>query len=309
MRTRVHPKVDLRLGAGAWRHINSTAASLSLVVSRPRKLTFMRVRTSSCFSGRRSRRRALLLCRGLNSCRRRGIVPVEEFAPKLRTLLAWQCRHCFVLAKQAGGKNKRKGTCLPEPSAVVRSRFLCHQMPAWKIAVAFRRIIDHGCSQMTKINACATSRLRKAWNLRRVFAWIRVLLKAKLCASSRHDEWKESDGDLWVHWDGLSGKLCMFSFSVSWPFVEICLPDCDEFGVWPVVANDLSSRLPLKNLRWQPSSQRSERFISSLEVDLQRFSFEQVPQPLLSAHTTYLNLYFVSCDVRTRTKFLACCSH
>ncbi|KAI8148730.1 trafficking protein particle complex subunit 10, partial [Fennellomyces sp. T-0311] len=72
--------------------------------------------------------------------------------------------------------------------------------------------------------------------------------------------------------------------------------DCDEFGVWPLVANDLSSRLPLKNLNWHPSSQRSERFIPSLEVDLQRFNFEQVPQPLLVAHTTYLNLYFVNCD-------------
>ncbi|KAI7848995.1 trafficking protein particle complex subunit 10 [Circinella umbellata] len=77
---------------------------------------------------------------------------------------------------------------------------------------------------------------------------------------------------------------------------KVTVTYCDEFGVWPLVANDLSSRLPLKNLQWHPSSQRSERFIPSLEVDLQRFNFEQVPQPLLSAHTTYLNLYFVNCD-------------
>ncbi|KAI9243615.1 trafficking protein particle complex subunit 10 [Phascolomyces articulosus] len=77
---------------------------------------------------------------------------------------------------------------------------------------------------------------------------------------------------------------------------KVTVTYCDEFGVWPLVANDLSSRLPLKNLQWHPSSQRSERFIPSLEVDLQRFNFEQIPQPLLSAHTTYLNLYFVNCD-------------
>ncbi|KAI9318228.1 trafficking protein particle complex subunit 10 [Dichotomocladium elegans] len=74
------------------------------------------------------------------------------------------------------------------------------------------------------------------------------------------------------------------------------MSDCDEFGVWPLVADDLSSRLPLKNLHWRPSSQRHERFIPSLEVDLQRFNFEQVPQPLLATHTTYLNLYFVNCE-------------
>ncbi|KAG0193307.1 hypothetical protein DFQ28_005750 [Apophysomyces sp. BC1034] len=71
---------------------------------------------------------------------------------------------------------------------------------------------------------------------------------------------------------------------------------CDEYGVWPLIADDLSSRLPLKNLKWQPSSQRSERFIQSLEVDLKRFNFEQTPQPLSSMQATYLNLYFIACD-------------
>ncbi|KAI9499327.1 trafficking protein particle complex subunit 10 [Zychaea mexicana] len=77
---------------------------------------------------------------------------------------------------------------------------------------------------------------------------------------------------------------------------KVTVTYCDEFDVWPLVANDLSSRLPLRNLQWHPSSQRSERFIPSLEVDLQRFNFDQVPLPLLAAHTTYLNLYFVNCD-------------
>lgn len=75
--------------------------------------------------------------------------------------------------------------------------------------------------------------------------------------------------------------------------------------MWPLIADDLSSRLPLKNLKWQPSSQRAERFIPSLEVDLQRFNFEQVPQPLLATHTTYLNLYFVNCDVSTVMQVIA----
>ncbi|CDH50087.1 hypothetical protein RO3G_08432 [Lichtheimia corymbifera JMRC:FSU:9682] len=77
---------------------------------------------------------------------------------------------------------------------------------------------------------------------------------------------------------------------------KVTVTYCDEFGVWPLIADDLSSRLPLKNLHWRPSSQRAERYIPSLEVDLQRFNFEQVPQPLLATHTTYLNLYFVNCE-------------
>ncbi|KAI8062176.1 trafficking protein particle complex subunit 10 [Gongronella butleri] len=76
---------------------------------------------------------------------------------------------------------------------------------------------------------------------------------------------------------------------------KVTVTYCDEFDVWPLVADDLSSRLPLKNLAWQ-SNQRSERHIPSLEVDLKRFNFEQVPQPLASTQTTFLNLYFVSCD-------------
>ncbi|KAI7870261.1 trafficking protein particle complex subunit 10 [Spinellus fusiger] len=72
--------------------------------------------------------------------------------------------------------------------------------------------------------------------------------------------------------------------------------DCDEYGVWPLIADDLSSRLPLKNLQWQPSSQRSPRFIHSLEADLKRFSFDQTPQLLSTMQTNYLNLYFVACE-------------
>ncbi|OAD74957.1 hypothetical protein PHYBLDRAFT_186589, partial [Phycomyces blakesleeanus NRRL 1555(-)] len=71
---------------------------------------------------------------------------------------------------------------------------------------------------------------------------------------------------------------------------------CDEYGVWPLIADDLSSRLPLKNLKWQPSSQRGPSLIHSLEVDLKRFSFDQTPQLLSTMQTNYLNLYFVACE-------------
>ncbi|CEJ05537.1 hypothetical protein RMCBS344292_19476 [Rhizopus microsporus] len=72
---------------------------------------------------------------------------------------------------------------------------------------------------------------------------------------------------------------------------------CDEYGVWPLVADDLSARLPLRNLKWQPSSQRAECLISTLEVDLKRFTPDPSPLPLPSTtQTIYLNLYFVTCE-------------
>ncbi|KAI8340503.1 trafficking protein particle complex subunit 10 [Chlamydoabsidia padenii] len=77
---------------------------------------------------------------------------------------------------------------------------------------------------------------------------------------------------------------------------KVTVTYCDEYDVWPLIADDLSSRLPLKNLVWYPSNQRAERHIQSLEVDLKRFNFEQIPQPLSNTQTNYLNLYFVSCD-------------
>lgn len=73
--------------------------------------------------------------------------------------------------------------------------------------------------------------------------------------------------------------------------------DCDEYEVWPLIADDLSARLPLRNLKWQPSSQRAECLIPILEVDLKRFTIDHTPQPLSTTQTTYLNLYFVSCEV------------
>ncbi|CEP10929.1 hypothetical protein [Parasitella parasitica] len=71
---------------------------------------------------------------------------------------------------------------------------------------------------------------------------------------------------------------------------------CDEYDVWPLIADDLSARLPLRNLKWQPSSQRAECLIPILEVDLKRFTVDYTPQPLSTTQTTYLNLYFVSCE-------------
>ncbi|KAI9245959.1 Cullin family-domain-containing protein [Sporodiniella umbellata] len=73
--------------------------------------------------------------------------------------------------------------------------------------------------------------------------------------------------------------------------------NCDEYEVWPFVADDLSARLPLRNLKWQPSSKRAECLIPTLEVDLRRFTPDASPIPLLSnTQTVYLNLYFVTCE-------------
>ncbi|KAI7906306.1 trafficking protein particle complex subunit 10 [Cokeromyces recurvatus] len=71
---------------------------------------------------------------------------------------------------------------------------------------------------------------------------------------------------------------------------------CDEYEVWPLIADDLSSRLPLRHLKWQPSSQRAECIIPLLEVDLKRFTIDPTPPSLTATQTVYLNLYFVTCD-------------
>ncbi|KAI9486248.1 MAG: trafficking protein particle complex subunit 10 [Benjaminiella poitrasii] len=71
---------------------------------------------------------------------------------------------------------------------------------------------------------------------------------------------------------------------------------CDEYEVWPLIADDLSSRLPLRHLKWQPSSQRAECIIPLLEVDLKRFTVDPTPPSLAATQTVYLNLYFVACD-------------
>ncbi|KAI8982642.1 Cullin family-domain-containing protein [Pilobolus umbonatus] len=72
--------------------------------------------------------------------------------------------------------------------------------------------------------------------------------------------------------------------------------NCDEYEVWPFIADDLSSRLPLRNLRWQPSTQRPACNIPTLEVDLKRYTADPTPPALSATQTVYLNLYFVSCD-------------
>ncbi|KAL1918276.1 uncharacterized protein VTP21DRAFT_2936 [Calcarisporiella thermophila] len=69
----------------------------------------------------------------------------------------------------------------------------------------------------------------------------------------------------------------------------------DEYGLWPQIADELSSRIPLKNLHWN-SAQHPARTIHSLEIDLKRFTPDTSPQHMLHIQYPYLNLYFVACD-------------
>ncbi|RCI03830.1 hypothetical protein CU098_007459 [Rhizopus stolonifer] len=87
-----------------------------------------------------------------------------------------------------------------------------------------------------------------------------------------------------------------FTFFVTMSGQKLTVTYCDEYDVWPLIADDLSSQLPLRNLKWQPSSQRAECVIPILEVDLKRFTIDYTPPLLSDTQTTYLNLYFVACD-------------
>ncbi|KAG0056417.1 hypothetical protein BGZ83_005132 [Gryganskiella cystojenkinii] len=74
--------------------------------------------------------------------------------------------------------------------------------------------------------------------------------------------------------------------------------DCDEGGNWANIADDLASRLPLRNLVWKPSNNRATRNIAMLDVELKRFSAETSKNlpPVTLLQNPYLNLYFVNCE-------------
>ncbi|GJJ73122.1 trafficking protein particle complex subunit 10 [Entomortierella parvispora] len=73
---------------------------------------------------------------------------------------------------------------------------------------------------------------------------------------------------------------------------------CDEHGNWANIADDLASRLPLRNLVWKPSNNRATRNIAMLDVELRRFAPESSKNlpPVTLLQNPYLNLYFVNCE-------------
>ena len=75
--------------------------------------------------------------------------------------------------------------------------------------------------------------------------------------------------------------------------------DCDEHGNWANIADDLGSRLPLRNLVWKPSNNRATRNIAMLDIELKRFAPETSKNlpPVTLLQNPYLNLYFVNCEV------------
>ncbi|KAF0436082.1 Trafficking protein particle complex subunit 10 [Gigaspora margarita] len=73
----------------------------------------------------------------------------------------------------------------------------------------------------------------------------------------------------------------------------------DEYGIWPKIADDFRTHLPLRNLHWK-SAKGSTRNIMVLGVELKRFTSETPEKPHMLPETLlekpYLNLYFVNCD-------------
>ncbi|KAG0366908.1 hypothetical protein BC939DRAFT_466538 [Gamsiella multidivaricata] len=73
---------------------------------------------------------------------------------------------------------------------------------------------------------------------------------------------------------------------------------CDESGNLPNIEKDLAARLPLRNLVWRPSNNRTKRNIAMLDVEFRRFSPESSMNlpPVTLLQNPYLNLYFVNCE-------------
>ncbi|RUS22450.1 LOW QUALITY PROTEIN: hypothetical protein BC937DRAFT_89085 [Endogone sp. FLAS-F59071] len=89
--------------------------------------------------------------------------------------------------------------------------------------------------------------------------------------------------------------FCIYLHIMATDGKKVTITYCDDYGIWPQIANELSLRLPLRNLQWR-STQRPTRAIQSLDVDINPFSFEIIPQRMMSMHTPYLNIYFVNCS-------------
>ncbi|KAF9911607.1 hypothetical protein BX616_010548 [Lobosporangium transversale] len=73
---------------------------------------------------------------------------------------------------------------------------------------------------------------------------------------------------------------------------------CDESGNWAGIEKDLAARLPLRNLVWKPSNNRTKRNIAMLDVEFKRFTPESSKNlpPVTLLQNPYLNLYFVNCE-------------
>ncbi|CAG8667598.1 24821_t:CDS:10 [Dentiscutata erythropus] len=89
------------------------------------------------------------------------------------------------------------------------------------------------------------------------------------------------------------------AFDLKCTIPEIKEVDFDEYGIWPKIADDFRTHLPLRNLHWK-SAKGSTRNIMVLGVELKRFTPETTEKPHMMPETLlekpYLNLYFVNCE-------------
>ena len=83
----------------------------------------------------------------------------------------------------------------------------------------------------------------------------------------------------------------------------LTLPVADDFQMWPHLAEELVSRLPLRNLVWnnpfptRTSQMQQQIVIPALDIEFKRFSVDLFTKPALYSNPYFLHLYFVNCEV------------
>ncbi|RKO89734.1 hypothetical protein BDK51DRAFT_35393, partial [Blyttiomyces helicus] len=87
---------------------------------------------------------------------------------------------------------------------------------------------------------------------------------------------------------------------------KVIVTYADESQVWPVISDELLSRLPLRNLVWnsplgsaRANSSNATRNIPVLDIELKKFSPDMFPKAMpgsLYQSPYFLHLYLVNCD-------------
>ncbi|KAI8849287.1 hypothetical protein BC829DRAFT_189092 [Chytridium lagenaria] len=79
---------------------------------------------------------------------------------------------------------------------------------------------------------------------------------------------------------------------------RIIVTYADEYSIWPQIAEEIVTRLPLRNLLWMNGRiQQGQRLIESLDIDLKPFRPDMFPRSVPGTATPFfLHLYFVNCE-------------
>ncbi|KAJ3330124.1 hypothetical protein HDU76_006387 [Blyttiomyces sp. JEL0837] len=73
---------------------------------------------------------------------------------------------------------------------------------------------------------------------------------------------------------------------------------CDEYQIWPQIAEEIQSRLPLRNVIWQNGrAQQGPRLIDVVDLEIRPFKVDMFPRAIPgAANPFFVHLYLVNCE-------------